>query len=520
MENSRTKNSALILTTGLIRQVSTILLTFVSRTVFIRVLGAEILGINGLFTNILTLLTLSELGIATAITFYLYEPIVQQNVERINQLMRFYRTCYRTVGCIIIGAGILLAPFLPYIVNFEQEVNINLYVVFLISVFNIASTYLFGGYKQTIFLANQEQYKAEKVNIIFAFLNCIAEITVLIIFKNYFIYLLTQLCMLILKNLCYVKIADKEYPYLKEKPQGKLDSKEIRKFFHDIYQVAIFKLGSQLLNATSNIVISVLLGTVIVGYYSNYYLIISAMVTLYGVIIRSFTAGIGNVIVKETKEKQYFVYKQLDFVNFITAAFFTICLAQLFNSFMRIWLGDVSSSYIFPQSVVVIISINYYFDTSCQILNTFREASGNFKVGYFLQVIAGIVNIVLSVIMGKLWGLQGILCSVLICKLGITIIPFIKSIANKVFQMSGQRFIICYMKNLLFTISSMLVIWYCCKPIHATNIFLFCLEIVITILIFCVLMMVIYRKNREFISIKNRIFVIIKNMVLHVKKKR
>ena len=115
MENSRTKNSALILTTGLIRQVSTILLTFVSRTVFIRVLGAEILGINGLFTNILTLLTLSELGIATAITFYLYEPIVQQNVERINQLMRFYRTCYRTVGCIIIGAGILLAPFLPYI---------------------------------------------------------------------------------------------------------------------------------------------------------------------------------------------------------------------------------------------------------------------------------------------------------------------------------------------------------------------------------------------------------------------
>lgn len=510
MENSRTKNSILILITGVSRQLLTILLTFVSRTVFIYVLGAEILGINGLFTNILSLLSLSELGIATAITFYLYKPIADQNIERINLLMNFYKLCYRGVGLVILGIGLLITPFLKYIVNFDQNIDINLYIVYFISVFNISSTYLFGGYKQTIFLANQEQYKAESVNICFALLNCIAEIISLLVFKNYIVYLVTQLTMVLIKNLTFVRKANKEYPYLKLPCKGRLNKIEIKRFFLDIYQVAIFKLGSQLLNATSNIVISILLGTIIVGYYSNYYLIISALISLYNVIIRSFTAGIGNVIVKETKEKQFLVYKRLNFANFLLSSLLTVGLSQIFNSFMRIWLGNVSEAYILSQPVVTIISINYFFDTSCQILNTFREASGNFKVGYLLQAMAGVVNIALSIILGWKFGLAGILISIVVCKFFITIIPFIKSIANTVFKMKSTWFIFDYIKNFVFTLACILIVWKCCYRFHSTSIVGLLIEICITIMVFGFLVVAFYGRSNEFIYFIKRIFALLK----------
>ena len=183
---------------------------------------------------------------------------------------------------------------------------------------------------------------------------------------------------------------------------------ELKSFFRDLKSVAIFRVGSTLFNATDNIIISVMLGTVVVGYYSNYFLIISQLTVIIGLIIRSFTASIGNVVAKESEEKQYEIFKQLDFGVYAIGTLCTVCLFQLFNSFVKLWVGRLDERYILSQVVVFFLSISFYFDTTTQVLNSYREASGNFKVGRSLQLIGGIFNIIMSVILGYFWGLEGI----------------------------------------------------------------------------------------------------------------
>ena len=210
MNNSRTKNSVLTIVSSGIRQALTLIMTFVSRTIFIKVLGAEFLGLNGLFTNILSILALSELGIGSAISFYLYRPIAEKNIDRIKSLMIFYKKCYRIVGLIIILLGSMIMPILPKVVNFNQAVPVNLYLVYFLYLLNTASSYLFFAYKQALVIANQEQYKIEKINIYFTFINCFVDIMVLVIFKDYYAYLIFKFLLVLLKNLITANKIDKE----------------------------------------------------------------------------------------------------------------------------------------------------------------------------------------------------------------------------------------------------------------------------------------------------------------------
>ena len=187
MENTRTKNVVLIAFTSVIRQFLNIITQFISRTVFIYVLGAEYLGLNGLFSNILSLLSLAELGIGSAISFYLYKPIAENDKERIKTLLSFYKVCYRVIGLTIIVIGLMVCPILPRIVNFKQNVPVNLYLVYVLYLLNIAMTYLVYAYKQALPLANQEQYKIEKLNMLFVIFNCLIDVVILLVFKNYVI---------------------------------------------------------------------------------------------------------------------------------------------------------------------------------------------------------------------------------------------------------------------------------------------------------------------------------------------
>ena len=324
-----------------VRQFLTLLLSFASRTVFIYVLGARYLGINGLFSNILAMLSLAELGIGSAISYYLYKPIALNDKERIKSLMQFYKTCYRVVGFAIIGFGCLIMPFLNKMVNLNQPIPENLYLIYFLFLLDSAFTYLFWAYKQAIMFANQQQYKIEKINIGFAILSCCVDIIVLLIFKSFIIYLLFKMAIVIVKNIIIAKKIDKAFPHLKEKDIKRLSKTEVKDIFKGVFNESVFKLGTTLFNSTLNIIVSIFIGTIIVGYYSNYYMIIGQVGIVFGLIMGSIVAGIGNVVATETTEKTYTLYKQLDMGVFLVNAFCTICMFQLLNSFVHLWLGHV-----------------------------------------------------------------------------------------------------------------------------------------------------------------------------------
>lgn len=505
MRNSRTKNSFLTMAMSCIRQGLTLLLTFISRTVFIHILGAEYLGLNGLFSNILSLLALSELGINVAISFYLYKPLAEQDMERVKSLMGFYKICYRVVGLAIICVGSFLVPALPFLVNFDQSVPANLYLVYFLYLLNTAASYLFFAYKQALVTANQEQYKIEKVNISFTFINCIADIIVLIFLRNYIAYLVVKFLMVLFKNIIIAIKIDKEYPFIKEKNVMPLDKTEIMNFFKDIGDIALFRIGSTLFNATDNIIISMMLGTVVVGYYSNYYMIISQVTMVIGLLIRSFTAGIGNVVAKEHKDKQYNIFKQLDFVVYFIATVCTSCLFQLLNSFVNIWVGGVDERYILSQAVVLFLCLSFYFDSTTQIMNAFREASGNFKTGRALQLIGGIANIFLSVVLGKYYGLSGIFAATIVSKGLIAITPFIMGISENVFHKGHFTLLIRYYKNMLVMVGVLVVTWVIGSFFHMKGIVCFVIECCIASVIPALILMVVFWKKPEMQALKLRV---------------
>lgn len=498
MENSRTKNSALNIVSNVGIRVLTLLLSFASRTVFIYTLGAEYLGLNGLFSNILSFLALSELGIGAAISFLLFKPLAIDDIERIKTIMAFYKKCYFVIGTVITLLGVALMPFLKYLVKLDQPIPENLYFVFFLFVLQSSVSYFFVAYKQTLIDANQKKYKLTKYEIIFAILYCIVDIVVLLIFRDFIIYLIAKLLLIIVKNLVFANRIDSLYPYLKEPVTTKLTKEEVKKIFRDVYSVAVFRLGSVLFNSVTNIVTSAVVGTVVVGYYSNYTMIVLQVEGVYLMIVSALSASVGNVIATEPKEKQYEIYKKINLINFFIYGIASVCLFQLLNSIVNIWLGNVGEEYMLSQTMVALIVANMYANCSCQVLDRFRTASGHFKIGRDLQVIGGVINVILSVLFAMYWGFEGALIAPFLCKMFITVTPFVVRVGKAVFMKSYKSMLFEYISQLLLICAICAVSWYICKSIHLGSIADLILEILITITISVFFLTFTYNKTSAY----------------------
>lgn len=501
MANSRTKNSVLNMVASVAIRVMTLIMAFVSRTVFIYILGAEYLGLNGLFTNILSFLALSELGLGSAIAFLLYKPIADNDVERMKTVMHFYKRCYVVVGAAILFFGCCLMPFLNSMVTLDKPIPENLYLVFFLFVLQSAVSYFFAAYKQTFVNANQKAYLLGKIEISFTIINCAVDIVVLLLLRDFLAYLTFKIVVVIIKNLVLSRKVDKLYPFLTEKVNTFLTKEEIRSVFKDIYSVTVFRLGSVLFNSVSNIVTSAIIGTIVVGYYSNYTMIVSQVEILIMLAFNAVAAGIGNVVATETKEKQFAIYKKIDLITSAIYIFCTVCLIQLLNSFVNLWLGHAGESFVLSQLTVILVAGNMYQNCSCQVLERFRIANGLFKVGRDLQVIGGVVNIVLSVVLAKEWGFEGVLISPFLCKMFITVTPFVIRVGNKSFGKDSLYMIKDYLNKIWLLCFSCTAIWFICLNIHCTSALNFILESLITVVVASLFIVVYYYRSPNFLEI-------------------
>lgn len=513
MANSRTRNAALNMVASVAVRVMTLIMAFVSRTVFIHVLGAEYLGLNGLFTNILSFLALSELGLGSAIAFLLYKPIADNDVERMKTIMYFYKKCYVIVGSAILFLGCCLMPYLNYMITLDNPIPENIYLVFFLFILQSAVSYFFAAYKQTYVNANQKAYLLGKIEVAFTVVNCIIDIVVLLIFRDFIAYLSFKVLVVIAKNFVLSKKIDKIYPFLTEKVNTYLSKEEIRKVFKDIYSVTVFRLGSILFNSVSNIVTSAVIGTIVVGYYSNYTMIVTQVEALMMLVFNAVAAGIGNVVATETKEKQFAIYRKIDFITSAMYIFSTICLIQLLNPFVNLWLGNVGEDYVLSQFVVILIAGNMYLNCSCQILDRFRVANGLFKIGRDLQMFGGVINIILSVILAKLWGFEGVLISPFICKMFITITPFVIMVGRQSLGKSMGYMLKEYFSKMILVCITCATLWLVCRNFHCTTVLYFIYEILITIIITMLFLVAYYYKTIDF----NRIVSMVYGKITHTK---
>lgn len=411
MADGRVKNSMRNIFYRVFSQFANILLKFLSRTVFIYILGAEFLGINGLFSEVLQMLALADLGFGTAMVFSMYQPLAENNQEKIAQLMQLYKKLYRVIAIVITVIGVALIPCLPYIVNLDSEIP-YLNVYYLLYLANTVSSYLVI-YKTCILNADQKNYLISKYDTVFNFLSTIMCTIFLYITRNFMVYLLIQVLFTYLKNFYCSHIAEKMYPYINNKVD-KLPQNESKKIFDNVKSVFIYKLSTTLVGSTDNTLISIMVGTRAVGLYSNYSMIISNVSMIINIIFSSVTASIGNLVVERKVQKNYDVYKKMQLISFILSTISISGIYVLINDFVRMWLGE---TYVLDGLIVIAIIVNMYFSIILMPIWSYREATGMYRQTKYVMVVTAIVNLFLSIILGEIMGLAGILLATSIARL-------------------------------------------------------------------------------------------------------
>ena len=439
MAKSRLENSAGIIASGLFLRMMTLGLSFLSRTFFIRCLGDDCLGLNGLFTTILTMFSLVELGIGQAITFYMYKPIAEENTRRLTVLVKFYKLCYRIIGITIAVLGCALIPVLPRIINLEADVPYNIPLLYVLYVANTAVTYLFFSYPRTVLTAYQEGALVNKVDSAFALVSVVLEILLLVLTKNFYAYLLVRLAISIVKNLVLGIIATKKHPYIREKTTEKISRSEIKEMFKDIYGLFVVRLSAQMIDSTDNLFISAMIGTVLAGYNSNYMMMINAIYGIVSTIIYSCGASLGNLCATESKERAENVFSTLNFINFWISCFCTTCLFQLMNPFITLVWG---AHYTFDLFTVALMCGNFYIVSSMYTVFSFRQSLGLFRECIYYQFAGAIVNIILDFILIRFMGIAGLFAATVIVNVFIVCFPYSNNLYKVGFRMNSRTMLL------------------------------------------------------------------------------
>lgn len=409
---TRSTKSLANITTSFLNKIITLVIKFAVRTVFIYTLSQEYLGVNGLFSSIISLLSLADLGFGIALPFSLYKPLAENDKKKIQTIMNFYAKVYSIVGIVVLIVGVSLMPFLPFIIKKMPNIA-HIRVIYLLFVINSTVSYLFI-YKRTLIVADQRGYIVTVIESGFSLLLALIQIIILFIFKNYILYLTSGIFITILQNIYISYKCNKLYPYIKKKNDSELEFSEIKKLSKNIFALFIYKLAIVIETGVDNIIISSFIGITSVGIYSNYLLIIDSLKNILMITFNSLTASIGNIAASEKREKAYLIYKAINLLSIILYGISAIAICILINPFIKLWVGE---NYLLDFSVVLVLCTNYYIFGSQNTTSSFRNAYGLFWEGRYRPVIMTISNILFSIVFVKYIGLAGVFLGTIVSRL-------------------------------------------------------------------------------------------------------
>ncbi len=490
-EKSRSYNSKKNLINGLFNQALTIFLTFFCRTLFIKYLGIQYLGINGLYANILELLSLTELGLSNIALFRLYKPIADNDEKKINELVTFFTKVYNVIFLIVLLFGLLITPFLRFIIDSNLPLN-ELTIYYLMFLLNTCFSYLFIS-KRLLIIADQKIYIVKNATTVFLVIQNLLQMIIIYFYKNYYLYLIIQIVCTLLLNIFIGYKCKKNYIFLKT--DKSLSNNEKKDIFLQTKDLFIYKISVVIINSTDNIFVSILLGTIFVGYYSNYSMIVTMISNILIVIVNSISSSIGNLNVKETNDKKVDLFYVLLFAMQWIVGICSTCLLLLFNDFITLWIGE---NYLFDIWTVIIIVLNFYVTNIISPIWIYREAMGLYNKVKNIILLTAFLNIVLSLILGYFFGLSGIFLATIISKM-LTTIWYEPIILLKNSLKSSVK--IYYIKQILFMmffIISSYVVYEFTKNIVVNSLSLFIFKALIVLLLSNIIYLVLFFRKKEF----------------------
>lgn len=446
MKSERTKNSIL----NIVANVGTILiqtiLIFAVRIIFTKTLNSEYLGIQGLFTNIISMLSLADLGIGTAISFSLYKPLADNNEEKVSQIVTLLKKIYIVIGLMILIIGIIMLPFLKYLTTDYNMGNLEL--IFVIYLLTLAFEYFFA-YPEILITADQKKYKIASINLLYLISVNLMEILILLFTHNFILYILIDLILKTIKFIITNKYIKNKYPKIDFKCNKDLSLNEKNELKLNVKSLFIFKIGDYLVNGTDNILISKFINVSTTGIYGNYLSIICIFKNIINNFINGITSSFGNLIVKENEKTQENVFNIINFFTFICANYIFICLVFLLNPFIKICFGI---EYLIDFKCVLFICINFYLATILLPVESVKSAAGLYYKDRYVSIIQAMVNLFFSIVLVKKLGLLGILIGTTISYVVVTVWERPFMVYKYIFKNSVMKYYANYILNGLYVL--------------------------------------------------------------------
>jgi len=406
---TRTENAVRNISWGFIQKIITLLLPFLVRTVLIKVLGADYLGLNSLFTSVLGLLNLAELGISSAIISTMYKPITDHDTYTICALMAFYKKAYHIIGIVIMVVGMVVMPFIPKLIKGDVPNDIDIYILFLIYLFNTSISYFLFAYKNCLFIAHQRNDINSKIQTLCVAFQNIIQIIVVLFYKNYYLFVIVIPVFSVLTNIITAILAKRSYPeYV---CRGTL-SKEVK---HDIKKrvggLVIARISATVRSTIDSMFLTKMLGLTIAGMYSNYFYVVTAVAGMIQVIETSLVAGVGNSIVVDSVEKNHHDFIKFTFMLQWIVGWCAVSVLCLEQPFMRLWVGE---ELMFNDSMVVLCALYLFINCICLIRSIYTQALGMWWTLKYLSLFDIFANLFLNYFLGKRFGAYGILVATII----------------------------------------------------------------------------------------------------------
>lgn len=441
MKFNRTKNATRNIFFGIILKLYHILVPFLMRTAMIYLLGVEYLGLDSLFTSILSVLNLAELGVGSAMVYSMYRPIIRDDGKTICALMNLYKRYYRMIGLVVLASGLILCPFVPKLIAGSTPAGINIYILYLLNLGSTVLSYWLFAYKNCLLQAHQRSDIVSKIMLIVQTGRYVLQFVLLFLTHNYYLYLIVTLLSQAVINVVTSIVADKMYPQYRA--IGVLDKAAKKDINHRITDLFTAKIGAVIVDSVDTIVISAFLGLTVLAVYQNYFYILTAITGLINVIMTSCLAGIGNSIATESKEKNYRDLRTFTLIIVWIAGICTALLLTMFQPFIKLWVGE---KYMFEFSAVVCFCVYFFVKQINTLLNLYKDAAGMWHEDRFRPLVTAAANLIMNLIMVQFWGVYGILLSTVLSMLFVGMPWILRNLFTVLFDRAELR---NYLKMLL-----------------------------------------------------------------------
>lgn len=391
---------------SMISQFALLILGFFSQRAMNLYIGKELVGMNGVISNVIAMLSVTELGVSTAIVFYLYSAIAQKDEDRIAALMNLYRKAYYIFAAVITGLGLILLPFIHLFMS-ESSYTVG-YIRILYSIWLIRTvlSYLLS-YKKSLLIADQKEYVVSIVTLILNIINYSTIILLVTFTQRYLPALILNVVVEVVLNLWISWYVDRKYPFLRVKRKEKVEGSILKKIITDLKHIFVSRISLKILNCTDNLIISSGISVVTAGLYMNYTLITQSVSNVLIILSNTIQPTIGNLFTEKDYEKDYQTLRQLTFLFFCLATVAAVGLLSLITPFVTdFWLGK---EYEMSASVVLMCITVCVTQVLGLPLTIILGVSGLFKQERNLSVLTAIVNLAASLILIRYIGLAGVL---------------------------------------------------------------------------------------------------------------